>query len=574
MRIVERVRRSSWYLVGLACIAVVAAACGSSPSKPASSPSSGSTSSSGIKHGGAVTYAIDQTIPGFNINTSADAEFVLQEVMNQVWPSVFVQGADLKPVLNTDLVTSAKVTSTSPETIVYDINPKAVWSDGTPINADDFIYNWQAQSGQSQYKDINGQAYDDASTTGFSSIQSVTGSNGGHTVTVTFSKPFGDWQSLFSDLVPAHVAKKVGWNTGFNNWQNIVSGGPFVISNYVKDQTVTETPNPKWWGKKAYLSSLTFRILSDDSTGPAAMQNNEVQVFNPSAASQSVQKALQQVPGITTDLPAGLEFEHLDFNEANPYLAKVGVRQAIALGIDRQDLINRTVGELNSAIKPIGNRLFLPTQPQYVDNGSAYAKPDPAKAKQLLQAAGMTMGSDGYFHPTSGPEAGQDFTLTLETTSGEPLRQSEEEIVQSDLKAIGVKIQIQNADAATFFGTNLPKGEFQLAIFAWVDTIYPSGNLSIYCSYTNTANCGENWNHYANPQVDSLLNQAVGTIDPVAATKLYNQADKLLWTDMDTLPFFQRPIQVAWDKTVQNIVVNTSSQGITWNATLWGFQAS
>ena len=57
-------------------------------------------------------------------------------------------------------------TSTNPQTIVYKLNPKAEWSDGTPITADDFIYNWQAQSGNSQYTDVGGQPYDDASTTG------------------------------------------------------------------------------------------------------------------------------------------------------------------------------------------------------------------------------------------------------------------------------------------------------------------------------------------------------------------------------------------------------------------------
>ena len=65
------------------------------------------------------------------------------------------------------------------------------------------------------------------------------------------------------------------------------------------------------------------------------------------------------------------------------------------------------------------------------------------------------------------------------------------------MKAIGIKINIQNYDANTFFGTNLPDGTYQIAEFAWVSTPYVSGNQSIYCSYTNTANCGQNWTHSA-----------------------------------------------------------------------------
>ena len=71
------------------------------------------------------------------------------------------------------------------------------------------------------------------------------------------------------------------------------------------------------------------------------------------------------------------------------------------------------------------------------------------------------------------------------------------------MKAIGIKINIQNYDASTFFGTNLPSGTYQIGEFAWVATPFVSSNQSIYCSYTNTNNCGQNWTHSANAQVDT-----------------------------------------------------------------------
>ena len=110
-------------------------------------------------------------------------------------------------------MTSASVVKTNPQTIVYQINPKAVWSDGVPISASDFIYNWQAQSGNPKFKDVGGKPFLPAATSGYSQIASVTGSDGGKTVTVVFSKPYGDWQSLFSQatpLLPAHIAQKDG----------------------------------------------------------------------------------------------------------------------------------------------------------------------------------------------------------------------------------------------------------------------------------------------------------------------------------------------------------------------------
>ena len=548
--------------------AMIAAACGSG-----SSPTNTQTTSS-IKNGGAVTFAIDETIPGFNINTSADSEFVLQEVMNWIWPQTFIITPSLKPVLNTQFVTSAVVTSTSPETIVYKINPKAVWSDGVPITAADFIYNWQAQSGNPQYTDVGGKAYDDASTTGYQDISSVTGSNGGHTVTVVFKTQFGDWQSLFGNIVPAHIAKVVGWNTGFTDYTKVISGGPYMITNYVKDQTITLAENPRWWGTKPHLNTIVVRILSADSAGAPALQNNEVQIFQPSSPDINEVDQTKAIPAVTSKLLGGLEFEHFDFNQANFYLAQLPVRQAIAYGTNRQQIIQKTVGEFDPAIKPLGSRLYVPGQPQYVDNGTQYATVNVAKAKSLLEGAGMKMGTDGYYQPTTGPLAGKDLSFTISSTSGQLLRADTEQIFQANMQAIGIKINIQNYPAAQFFGTNLPGGNFDIAEFAWVATPFASSNQPLYCSYTSATLCGENWNHFANAQVDSLLNQAIASVSTTDAAKLYNQVDTILWQQMVTLPLYQKPQLHSWYTKYVNVIPNISSVGDTWNAPDWGLKAS
>ena len=82
--------------------------------------------------------------------------------------------------------------------------------------------------------------------------------------------------------------------------------------------------------------------------------------------------------------------------------------------------------------------------------------------------------------------------------------------------------------------------------------------MSIYCSYTNASACGQNWNHAADPQVDSLLNQAASTIDTAKAAALYNQVDALLWKNMVTLPLFQQPQLNTWTSSYGNILPNAS----------------
>ena len=554
---------------------IALAACSSSGSSSSSTPSSSSSAAS-VKSGGTFTYALDEDVPGFNINNATDSAFVLQEIMNQIWPTVYVTTDTLKLKLDTDYVTSATVTSTSPQTIVYQINPKAVWSDGTPISADDFIYMWQANSGNPKYTDVGGKAFEPASTAGYSQIKSVTSSNGGKTATVVFATPFGDWQSLFSDIMPSHIAKTVGYNNGFQTFNAAVkvSGGPFEIQTYTQGQDLIEVRNPKWWGTPAPLDKLVFRFFADDNQIPPALQNNEANAASPVIASLEFKNALAPIPNLTTTIIPGLQFQHFDFNQANAYLGKLAVRQAIAAGTNRADMVNRIIGPITSSVKPLNNRIYMPNQPQYTDTSGGAAAFDPAKAKQLLQSAGMTMGSDGYFHPSSGPQAGKDLTFTLSTTSGVPVRAEIEQLFQSYMKNIGIKINIQNYAAATLFGTVAPKSEYDIIEFAWVATPFASSNQSIYCSYTNAGLCGQNWNHYTNSQVDKLFVQATATLDPAKAATLYNQIDAILWKDMVTLPLFQQPVLTTWTSSYGNILPNPSSSGLTWNAQTWGLKAS
>ncbi|MHB1855188.1 MAG: ABC transporter family substrate-binding protein, partial [Acidimicrobiales bacterium] len=554
---------------------MAAAACGSSSTK-SSSTSTTSGSTTAVKKGGNLTFALDENLAGFNVNTSAANEYVLQEILDQVWPQSFLINASATPYLNTELLQSASETSTSPQTIVYKLNPKAKWSDGQPIDAWDFWYNWQAQSGASNVTDIDGKPFDDASTTGYNQIKSITAADpasgscapstaikgipttiacgNGDTITVTFSTPFADWRSLFGDLVPAHeVAAGTSWNSGFNDPTKVLSGSWYEISKYTENQSLVLTRNPQYWGTPGNLDTITFQIFNGDTQAAPALQNGEVQLISPLQTDLSIVQQVKQIPAITTKIYGGLEFQHIDFNQSDPYLALLPVRQAIALGTDRKQIVQRTVGEFDPSIVPLGNHMLVPGQPGYQDNGTAYESVDVTKAKSLLESAGMTMASDGYFQPKTGPQAGKDLTFTIKSTSGNSLRANIEQLFQADMKAIGINIQIANEPAATLFGTDLPKGQYQLALFAWVSTPFESGNQSIYCSYTNAANCGSNWVHYANPAVDKLLAAGATAASPSAEQSDFQQADVLLWKDMVTLPLFQGVELTAWSNNYANI---------------------
>src|ERR1700722_13773052 len=152
--------RLKGYLKRTAFAAMAAAAL--SVSIIAVTPTASGAATKASSSGGTATMALDENLAGFNINTSAASEFVLQEIMNLVWPQAFIINNKLQPVLNNQLLNSAAQTGSNPQKVVYTLNPKAVWSDGTPITADDFIYNYQAQSGNPAYTDVGNAAYDSA----------------------------------------------------------------------------------------------------------------------------------------------------------------------------------------------------------------------------------------------------------------------------------------------------------------------------------------------------------------------------------------------------------------------------
>ncbi len=208
----------------------------------------------------------------------------------------------------------------------------------------------------------------------------------------------------------------------------------------------------------------------------------------------------------------------------------------------------------------------MPTQQGY--EGTPYAY-DPNESVSLLKDLGFKRASDGYFQPSYGPQKGKDLTFTIQSTSGNSIRAETEVLFQAQMKEIGIKINIQNYDANTFFGTNLPDGTFQIAEFAWYSTPFVSANDPFYCSYTDTTNCADNWNHAASKRVDQLMAAGSSAASTPAEISDYNQADAILWRNMVTLPLYQTPQFWTWSNSLKGVLPNTSSVGVTWNAEDW-----
>jgi peptide/nickel transport system substrate-binding protein len=548
-----RTARLAALLVGLA---MVAAACGGGGDENESS--GGGTAQ--IKDGGTLNYAADQEPTGFNNNTSKDNGTSVYNIVINMYPQPFHAQPDFTVKMDDALLDSAEQTSDDPQTVVYKIKQDAAWSDGTPLSADDFIYNWKQQNGTIKENDV-------ATTTGYDQIKSIEGSDNGKTVTVVFKTPFADWKGLFTGIVPAHYIQKRpgGWNTGLDkDPDKIPSGGPFIVKDYTQGQSLTLVRNDKYWGPKAHLDSIVFRFLPESTTQPAALQNNEVDLIYPQPQLDQVTQ-VKALPDVSSEINFGLSFEHLDFNFKNEHLGDLKVRQAIATGINVQELVDRTVKQFSDKAEPLGNRIWLTGQPQYQDHFGQYGKGDTAGATKLLEDAGYTKGADGIY-----AKGGKKLSVRFSTTAGNKLRETQGELFQAQMKEIGVEIKIANVDSTKFFGEWLPNGNYDIADFAWVGTPFAiSSNRDIY-----RTGGGSNYGKYANKKVDDLFTQANSETDEAKSAELGNQIDQQLTADMATIPLYAKPTYLAVRNGFANVGDNATQEGPFWNSGLWAQKAT
>jgi peptide/nickel transport system substrate-binding protein len=575
-----RTTRSAAGVAGIAALALTLAACGGSSSggstgssgnqAPSSNSAANSVNTGTAAKGGSFTYTLEKDIPSWNVNSALGNTFETDEVVEQIYPSVWNNQPDPSTVaLNKDLMVSAEETSTSPETITYKIQPDAAWSDGQPIDANDFIYFWKAQNGKDCPK------CQPASTTGYEDISSITSSNGGKTATAVFGTPFGDWKALFGGgygLLPSHLAQgsiDQSFNKQFNQ-EPTVSGGPFILKKFTDNQNVQLVRNDKYYGTPANLDTLNFRIISDATQEPTAIQNKEVDAIYP----QPELDLLNTVEGykslgITNQLDLGLNWEHFDFNLNNPFLKDVALRQALFTAINRQHLIDQTVGQFDPEVKPLNNRFFMPQQSGYQDtlSASGLGNGDLTAAKKILTDAGYT----GVGSALTTPDGKQVPTLAIKYTVGNTIRQTECQIFAQTAKQLGVNVDVSTTDDLGATLTHADKQhDYDVVVFAWVGAPFPtSGNAPNYIT-----GAGNNFGAYSNPQVDNLLKKAVKTSDPTTAATLDNQADTIISKDAYTLPLYQKPTFLAVYNSWVNIRDNATGQGPPYNAAQWGSKDS
>ena len=583
----RRPRRWRWLVGSCTLLALLASACGGG-----SSGGSGTTVTYVGVAGGAISFGMTQSPTGCNPNTPGGDTPGTQTVLAGVLPSPFVVDSAGSPTANASLIVSSELVNTKPETIVYTLDPKAVWSDGVPITAADFKYAWEQQRGDPT--DTAASA-DVASIAGYRDIASVTGSNGGHTVTVKFKTTFADWQMLFANLLPAHIMEKVGWNPACTTVDPTVdlSGGPFMLGA-VTPQAITLVQNPKWWGTPANAKSITVHIASSTAELGQWMASGYVQVAAPTTVTPSFLTQMTGLPGAQSEVDTSATQLQLDMASSLDSDLPPDLRVAIALTINRTDLVNQQVSWASPTIAPGNSHVLVQGQQNYkpppnssptttvpeptsststtvIGAGGSVnfpVTPVPTQAAALIAATGLerTPG-DPYYHSSFGAP----FQLHMVYDSNDPWATSAAPTIRDELAAAGLDTTLTAVAGATQTGQVLAAGFADLAVLPQTFTPYMSQTMAWYTMLLGPPgkNGSENWTNYSNSQFDSLVTTASQQLNPNTALGYYTQADTDLWDDMVSLPLFAEPTVLVWSRTIGGVNAMPRSTSLLWFAQLW-----
>jgi peptide/nickel transport system substrate-binding protein len=490
-----------------------------SSSNPSSSASSSGGAAGQYKKGGTVTIANvgGQTWPcqfnPFNPSVNQVALGFVYEPLTFV--NVLKAGATT-PMLATDFAWSPKKDS-----IVFTIRDGVKWSDGQPFSADDVVYTFNLMKQQ--------PALDLFSLWTGAGLTSVTAA--GNKVTLTFKAAAEPYFFNFANqvgIVPKHI-----WSTGEAaskpaTWGNTkpIGTGPFTVGSCSSNNISYVANGTYWQPGKPYLEKVEY---------PAYLDNNPA---NLDLQSGKAQWGGQYIPNIDKFYKAKSPDNNYWFpptanvaiypnlDPSHKVTSNLAVRQAIAYALDREQISK--IGE--SGYQPAANQtgVVTPTFDKYFDKdalaAAGYDKPNPEKAKQLLQTAGYS--------------ASNPLKLDIITITGYTDWDASLAVVKQQLAAVGIQLSVQDLQQQSF-NQKLFTGDYDLAYYSQSGGPTPYYELRQLLYSKNTAPIGKqastNYVRYINPEVDKAFND-YASADPDTQVKLIKQISAAMIKDVPLIP--------------------------------------
>lgn len=409
------------------------------------------------------------------------------------------------------------------KTITWHLRKGVRWSDGAPFDADDVIFSTKA---------VLNPANNEVGRDGWNLIKKMDEPDK-YTVVYHLSKPYSPYLPTFfgsaganPDLLPKHILAKYPNINQVPYNAKPVGIGPFRIVAWHRGDNVELEANPYYFRGQPKIKHITYKLIPSFDTLAVQMQSGDVQLW-PALSASYIDRMLA-LPNVKTDIQTSPFYAHLDFNVTRPLVSDLRVRQAIQYAIDRPELIQKIShghGVAQESVMPSVNPLApkdIPLVPF-----------DPAKARQLLEAAGWKLGPDGIR-----VKNGQRLSLQFPYYTGSVSADNTVEFLRQGLHAVGIDIQTRKFAPAVFFAPyqqngTVYGGKWDMTFFSW--QALPVADISNNWECNQIPPNGQNVTRFCNKELDALLEEIKGTYDTEQQRKLLDRALKIIAGNVPTI---------------------------------------
>jgi peptide/nickel transport system substrate-binding protein len=471
------------------------AACGSGTTQTGSPAAKAGTAAAG---GRAILATVDKPV---NLD-AADGQLYSSI---QVYQNIYASLLYVNDKFEYDPGLAASWTQDDPKTWTFELVDNAVWHNGEPFTAADVVFTFQ------RLKEHPIGSF----TAAIDRAQAI----GKHKVRLHLKQPYGAVEPLLAGLVSIMNEKAV---KSADPKLKPIGCGPYRLKEWVQDDHITLERWDKYFKPDLpHLDEIVFKAVGDDSVRLTGLQTGEldwIQRVPPQRVAE-----LSQSGDLTVSPGRPYNPDLLMFNCTKPPFNDVRVRQAVAWALDRKEIIDlvwygTAVPATEATAKP---------SPWYTGVDPYSAGPDPEKAKALLREAGITgrLAVDFAGQPQVGTQM------------------REAQVIQSQLKKVGIDLNIQRYEPAQWF-QQLATKKFDMTSTYFSATFDPA---FIYGIVTRTGG-SFNFPGYANKQTDALIDRFVFEGDQAKRKEIYPELVKRI-ADEAPILFLTNEIQQYWTKS-------------------------